>query len=203
MKTSNTHPPSFDEEQSLQVIKEMIQVSRKKIGGDGILFIVWGWIMFIHYLILYAVRAFLLTYRLTKNLNFVVGILIPVGLGATIYYLYKQHKKTQTYIGISLRYIWLSMFVCLMLINLIQYNVLQEINFELQHPIFMVVIAFAIIATGAIIRHKMIIAGGILFGVSAYIASFLDLPHQLLIGAFAWLVTFAIPGHVLYAKRDR
>ena len=203
METSNTHPPSFDEEQSLQVIKEMIQVSRKKIGSDGILFIVWGWIMFIHYLILYAVRAFLLTYRLTKNLNLVVSILIPFGLGITIYYLYKQRRRAQTYIGISLRYIWFSMFVCLVLINLIQYNVLQEINFELQHPIFMVVIAFAITATGAIIRHKMIIAGGILFGVSAYIASFLDLPHQLLIEAFAWLVTFAIPGHVLYAKRDR
>ena len=201
MKISDTHSPSFDEEQSLQVIKEMIQVSRQKLKSDGILFILWGWIMFIHYFILYAVRAFLLTNRLTKNLNLLVSILIPIGLGVTIYYLYKQHRRAQTYIGISLRYIWFSMFVCLVLINLIQYNVLHEINFELQHPIFMVVIAFAITVTGAIIRYKLIIAGGILFGISAYIASFLDLPDQLLIEAFAWLITFAIPGQILYAKR--
>ena len=43
-----THKESniIDENQSLTVIKEMIAVSRIKLRQDGILFIVWGWVLF-------------------------------------------------------------------------------------------------------------------------------------------------------------
>lgn len=194
----------IDENQSLQVIREMIQVSQKKLRNDGILFILWGWISFINYFFLENLtRLFFISHQITQVVRSLRVILPVFGFAYTLYYILKQRKKVQTYIGISLRYVWISLFVCMVLVNLIQFNVLHSINFELQHPVFMVLIAFAITVTGGILRYRMIIAGGIIFGILAYIASSLKLQDQVLVEAIAWLFAFVIPGHILYSQRKR
>lgn len=201
MEAANQQPAAFDEKQSLQVIKEMIQVSRKKLRNDGILFILWGWTMFYSYINNYIQRTFILTFQVKDILGYAGYALGIFTVVFTIYHVVKQRKKVQTYIGISLRYVWVSVFFCQVLINLIQGNVLHNINFELQHPIFMVVIAFAIVVTGGILRYKLLVAGGVVFGMLAYISSFLALREQLLVEAIAWLIAFIVPGHILYSKR--
>lgn len=200
METKQPDSDSFDESQSLQVIREMIQVSQKKLKNDGILFILWGWVMFYRNIIGFIERKAVLTFQIQKLLDSTGTVLGILALGFSIYYILKQIKKVQTYIGISLRYVWVSMFVCMVLINLIQFNVLHKINFELQYPIFMVIVAFAIVSTGGILRHKLIIIGGVAFGLMALLSSYFTLPNQQLIGAIAWIIAFVIPGHILYAK---
>lgn len=199
-KTQQNLDP-FDENQSFQVIKEMIKVSQKKLKNDGILFILWGWIMFYGGIIGYIVREIVLTYNFQRILDKSGTILGLFAFVYTIYYIWRQRKKVQTYIGISLRYVWISMFVCFVLINLIQFNVLHKINFELQHPLFMVIMAFATVVTGGILRYKLVTIGGIIFGLIALISSYFTLPYQLLLESCAWLIAFVIPGHYLYAKR--
>jgi hypothetical protein len=193
-----------DEEQSLRTIREMIQVSRNKLKNDGILFIVWGWIFLINYLFLNYLPSKILLSHKTMDLVHSLRVILPVsGLIFTLYYILKQRKKVQTYIGISLRYVWISLFASMVLVNLIQMNVLHRVNFELQHPIFMVLIAFAVTVTGGILRYRLIIAGGIIFGLLALAASYFELQTQLLLEAIAWIIAFIIPGHLLYAKRNK
>jgi len=201
MKTKQHNLDSFDESQSLQVIKEMIQVSQKKLKNDGLLFILWGWIMFFTYTSIYIQNKVITTFQLSKILDWTRTLLGLSALGFSIYYILKQRKKVQTYIGISLRYVWISMFASLVLINLIQFNVIHKINFELQHPIFMVIMAFAIVTTGGILRYNLITFGGVIFGLMALLSSYFTLPNQLLFEAIAWIIAFVIPGHILYAKR--
>lgn len=199
----NKHHEGFDERQSLHVISEIIKVSQRKLKSDGILIVLWGWIMTIHYLTFYLVEKLAVGYRLNRISKYTAIGLVLGGLAYTIFYLVKEHRKVQTYIGVSLRYIWISMFVSMVIINLIQNNVLHEIIFELQHPIFMTIIAFAIVATGGILRYRLIIIGGAIFGLLALISSYLPLPDQLLVEAVAWFVAFVIPGHMLYANRNK
>lgn len=126
----------------------MIQVSQKKTMNKGIFFILWGWVMFYSGFIGYIVREGLLSHNFEKFLGGfgkVSGLLVLV---YTFYYILEQRKKDLTYIGISLLYVWTSMVGCFVLINLILYNVLHQINFELQHPLFMVMTAFSIMITG-------------------------------------------------------
>ena len=201
MKTTNTNDELLDEAQSLQVIKEMIEVSRNNLKNDGILFIVWGWTLLYSSLIGFIKRDVLLLHRTQKILS-IAGVILGIfAVVFSIYYIVKHRRKMQTYIGISLRYVWFSLVVSLMLVNVILANVLHTINFELQHPVFMVLFAFAITVTGGILRYRLIIAGGILFAVIALAVSWFDLKYQLLLEAFAWLVAFIIPGHILYSKR--
>jgi len=180
----------------------MIQVSQKKLRNDGILFLLWGWISFINYFFLEYLTSACITTHQIMQIVIPLRVILPVlGIVYTIYYILNQRKKVQTYIGISLRYVWFSLLGCMVLINLIQFNLNHSINFQLQHPIFMVLIAFAVIVTGGILRYKLIIAGGIIFGILAYVASYLELNAQLLVEAIAWQIAFTIPGHILYYKR--
>jgi hypothetical protein len=170
---------------------------------DGILFIAWGWLLFYKSILGYVERKFVLTFQIQKIINYLGFALLIACIAFSIYYLIKQRKKVQTYIGISLRYVWISLFVCMVLVNLIQFNVLHSINFELQHPIFMVLMAFAVTATGGILRYRLIIIGGVIFGILALIASYLKLQEQLLVESVAWIISFIIPGHILYANREK
>jgi hypothetical protein len=121
----------------------------------------------------------------------------------TIYYIMKQRKQVTTYIGASLRYVWISLFGCMVLTNLILHNITQEVNFTLQHPLFMVLTAFAILVTGVILRVKTVIFGGIVFGILAYFASLLSLHDQLFLDGIGWFLALAIPGHILYYQRNK
>jgi len=200
-----THKESniIDENQSLTVIKEMIAVSRIKLRQDGILFIVWGWVLFYVSFSGFITRSIVLTYQMNRIISR-LGIILGAATALfTIYYLIKQRKKVQTYIGISLRYVWTSLFLSTVLVNLIQMNVLHSINFELQHPLFMVLMAFAVTVTGGILRHRLIIIGGAVFGALALTASYLGLKEQLLLEAVAWMIAFIVPGHILFAKRNK
>ena len=203
MKSTESTSASFDEQQSLQVIQEMIQVSQKKLKNDGILFILWGWLMFFNYAYNYLLGFVVLPYPIKKAIDYSGIVIAFVAVAFSIYYILKQRKKVQTYIGISLRYVWFSLIACQMLTSMIIYNVLHVVNFELQHPIFMMFIAFATVITGGVLRYRMIIFGGIIFGLLAYVGSYFNLREQLILEAIAWLIAFIIPGHLLYANRKK
>ncbi len=203
MDATNKESNIIDENQSLTVIKEMIAVSRIKLRQDGILFIVWGWVLFYVSFSGFITRSIVLTYQMNRIISRPGIILGAAAALFTIYYLIKQRKKVQTYIGVSLRYVWTSLFLSTVLVNLIQMNVLHSINFELQHPLFMVLMAFAVTVTGGILRHRLIIIGGAVFGALALTASYLGLKEQLLLEAVAWVIAFIVPGHILFAKRNK
>ena len=199
----SNHSEQFDERQSLQVIQEMIHLSQRKIKSDGILLIVWGYAMSLMSLIKYFKEILFLPNRVMFVLKFADPVLPLLALTFTIYYFYTQKKKATTYIGASLRYVWISLFFCLVLTNLILFNKIQDVNFSLQHPLFMVFLAFSLVVTGIILRFRLIILGGIFFGILAYWCSFLELQQQIFLEGIAWLIALVIPGHILYYKRNK
>lgn len=192
----------LDEKQSLQVIREMIRVSQKKVQSDGILLIVWGYAMMLNHLIKYLIEVLFLPNRVVFVLQYADPVLPLLAFGFTAWYFLKQRKRVTTYVGQSLWYIWGTLFFSLVLTNLILFQVLDNVNFTLQHPLFMVLIAFAVVVTGVVLRYKLIIAGGAIFGILAFICSLLPLNEQMLLHAIAWLVAILIPGHILHYKSN-
>ena len=95
METLNTVPESFDESKSLQVIREMIGVSQKKLQNDGILFILWGWLMFYNYISSYFLREFVLTYPIKKTFDYAGYVIAILAIGFSLFYILKQSKKVQ------------------------------------------------------------------------------------------------------------
>lgn len=202
METIQNDSGQLDEKQSLQVIREMIRVSQKKVQSDGILLIVWGYAMSITHLIKYLIEILFLPNRVIFVLKYADPVLPLLAFGFTVWYYFKQRKRVTTYVGQSLWYIWGSLFLSLVMTNLILFQMLNNVNFTLQHPLFMVIIAFAIVVTGVVLRYKLIIAGGAIFGILAFICSLLPLNEQMLLHAIAWLVAIIIPGHILHYKSN-
>ncbi|MFA5330496.1 MAG: hypothetical protein WC384_22075 [Prolixibacteraceae bacterium] len=203
MDATNLSQENFDEKKSLKVIMEMIQVSKKKLRNDGILLLVWGYAASLPSLISYFKEILFLPNRVMYFLKFADPVLPVLALAFTIYYIYTERKKVTTYIGTSLRYVWISLFGCMVLTNLILMNVTHEVNFTLQHPLFMVLTAFAVLVTGVILRYKLIILGGVVFGILAYTASFMILHDQLFLDGIGWFLALAVPGHIMYYQRNR
>lgn len=203
MKANHSDTEHFDENQSLRIIQEMIQLSKKRLRNDGILLLVWGYAASLPALINYFKEILFLPNRVMHILKFADPVLPILALAFTLFYLYHQNKKATTYMGTSLRYVWISLLGCMVLTNLILHNVTHEVNFTLQHPIFMVLTAFTIVVTGVILRYRLIILGGIVFGLLAYFASFLSLHDQFILDGIGWFVALAIPGHILYYKRNK
>ena len=85
-----------------------------------------------------------------------------------------------------------------MLINLILNNELQTVNYDLQHPIFMSVIAMAIVLSGAVLRSRILISGGVFFAVCAFLSSYLSLVDQRVLEGIGWIVGFVLPGHLMH-----
>ena len=90
METKQPNFDSFDENQSLQVIKEMIQVSQKKLKNDGVLFILWGWIIFYNYSSWYVINNFVTTYQIYKGFEYFAKGLSSVGICVFYYYIFRK-----------------------------------------------------------------------------------------------------------------
>ena len=168
----------------------------------GILFIVWGWLLLFASLTGYMERSMAYSFLLGDIMNFLQIALPVIAIVFTVYFLVEQRTDTRGKpMRITIQYLWISLVAAMVLVNLIQRNVMHQINFELQHPLFMVLTAFAITITGVILRYRLLIVGGTVFGLLALAASYLELPEQLLVESLAWLIAFIIPGHLLHVKK--
>ena len=202
METIQDDSELFDDKHSFQVIREMIKVSQKQIQSDGILLIVWGYAMLLTHLIKYLIEALFLPNKVILILKYADPVLPILAFGFTIWYFFKQRKQVTTYVGQSLWYIWGALFSRLVLTKLMLFPTLEEVNLTVQHPLFMVIIAFAVVVTGVILRYKLSIAGGAIFGILAFICSLLPLSQQMLLHAIAWFISILIPGHILHYKSN-
>ncbi|MGV8133588.1 MAG: hypothetical protein AB2L20_00105 [Mangrovibacterium sp.] len=200
MESIQSDPEQLDEKQSFQVIREMIRVSQKKVQSDGILLIVWGYAMSLMHLSSWLVENLFLPNRVIFLMKLADPVLPILAFSFTVWHVFIQRKRVTTYVGQSLQYVWIALFFSLVLTNLILFQVLDKVNFTIQHPLFMVLIAFAVVVTGVILRYKLIIAGGAVFGILAFVASLLELTDQMLLHAIAWFIAIIIPGHILYFK---
>lgn len=175
----------------------MEQIKKYLLRKNGILFIVWGWVWFAGYFIEYSVDSLQFSFQL-EQLKHVLSIVLPLlGFSFTALYVYWLYKVEFTADYWLLIIVWLVVIVAQVLTNLILFNILHKIIFQLQHPIFMLLVAAGILITGYILKYKLVISGGIIFGGLAYLCSYFELHEQILIESIAWLIAFVIPGHII------
>lgn len=75
---------------------------------------------------------------------------------------------------------------------------MTEVNFELLHPLQMVLIGFALFVTGGIYRYYLLSACGVIMWVAAAIGANFEINTQFLVRAIADLLCFVIPGILMY-----
>ena len=176
--------------------------SNNLLANYGVLFMLWGGAGVLKFGLDYIDKYANISILMRQSIRIMGYLVIILWLIGTIYFLYKHGQAKLTYYGLTLRFVWVSMVLAMVLINVIQMNVLKNLDFELQHPIFMVLYAMATTISGAILRQKMLILGGIIFGICALLSSYLDLKDQFVLEAIGWFVAFVIPGYLMYRLKE-
>lgn len=167
----------------------------------GLLLALWGWAQFLGYIRYFMVRMVPLSFATCKTLEYLTNGLSLVVLLFTLNYLYVHRiwfKKPEVR---TLLTIWIGLFLSMVFTNLIIQNTLHHVIFELQHALFMLLTAVAILITGSIIRSRWMLVGGIIFALLAFGASYFSLKYQMLFEAIGWMIGFIVPGHLLMRRK--
>jgi len=180
----------FSPQESLLLIQSMIDKTKMSVAGNTTHFLIWGWLTFI-----ICIAQYILLSVLHNEHHYYVWIFIWIGVLFEIRNAVhnKKKEKVQTYIGDSMKYLWMGLGVTFFVTAFVC-AISQWINCL---PLFIILYAVGTFVSGCFLRFKPLIIGGILCWIIALIAANFSYDIQILFTALALLVSYIIPGHLL------
>lgn len=194
---------SFDERQSLKVIKTAIASSRNALMDDGFLLMLWGTALSVSNYWNYYKNAHLTAWWMRNTMDILQIAMGIAVIGFTIYFLFIKKRKVTTYAAISTRFLWIGVILAHNINVIITKIILSEIDFTLLQPLQMVLIGFALFASGGIYRYYLLVAGGIVMWIAAALAAGFELQTQFLIRSVTEIICFIIPGAIMFGQRRK
>lgn len=185
----------FNETESLALIQEMIENSKARLGESSFFFLLWGWLVLIasllHFILLFT--GFQYPYLPWPVVMAIGGIV--AGIAG---YRMKKRSGIKTYLGTSMKYLWLS-FAVTMFFILFSAG-LGKITWEMSNVLIIALYALGTFATGGIIKFKPLIIGGIASWIIACASLFIAPQYTLLSIALSIVIAYLIPGYLLKSK---
>lgn len=177
-------------EQSLHIITQMIENTRKRYLNDGSIFMLWGILVIIGSIISYIAQNF----YPVPYLGFIWLGLTILGIFITIFRILKRNKTNgyRTQLDVLGQVLWsgfmISMFIVWFFIG----------RFMTDPSLFiLVLLGLCTCISGALIRFKPLYWGGAVFWLSAIIGSFLSEKEYALLTAVAMCFGYLLPGWLL------
>ena len=182
----------INSEQGLELIERMIRTAQHEVEDESFYFLLWGWTVF---------AATVLNFVLLKiDYEYpYIGwmILMPAAGIVTSIYGSRQEKKVKvkSYIDSLMKYVLVSFLVSLFMVLFFMSKL--QLN---TYPMVMIVYGFWLFISGGALKFKPLIVGGIINWILAAFSFFLFFEQQLIALAFAVLLGYIIPGHMLKNK---
>jgi hypothetical protein len=185
---SNQLTPS----ESLAIIQTMVNKSRNSIKNESVFYLLWGWLVFsaaiLHYLGQFVFGI--------QESPLVWAILMPLGGVASAIIGFKKSKSGEKNVGYPDKVISVTF---LGFLGAIAFTILLGAlkGWVVAYPVFMMLYGWVCIISGAVLRFKPFIFGGIAALFLAVLALFFTFDFQLLLLAAAIVVSYLIPAHML------
>ena len=185
---------TFSAEQSLQIIQTMIQKAKQDVANNSFYLLLWGWLIFIA-----AVLHFILMKFTDFAYPYLAWNLMWVGAIASMIKGIKDSKRSvaKTFVGETMKYFGISQIILYSGLILIfgKYD-LWNVSFAF----YILMYAVACFFMGALLQFPLLKWTGLLCLPIIVVAMYASFEWQLLLLALAILISYIIPGHVLYAK---
>ena len=188
---------SFNEQESLQLIREMIDNAKARLEAGSYFYLLWGWLVLaatlIHFGLLYTRFAYP---------YLVWPVIMVVGLAGTVYGIRKSKRKaqTKTYLATSIGFLWGGFSV--MLFILLFTAVKGNIHWAVFNILIIALYGLCVFVSGGIIRFKPLIWGGIASWAIAVASLFIAPQYTFLSIALSIVVSYLIPGYLLRNKEN-
>ncbi len=186
----DSHDTDFSPQESLQLIRSMIETTRNSMSDSSHYYLLWGWATMIGCLIQY----FLLVVINYKH-HYYAWFVTPVALLLHFIFLYKDNKKenVKTFISDATGYLWMIIGFSFFALSF----VFAKIGWQYCFPFYIMLYAIATYISGSLINFKPMAYGGAACLVLVVITPYLRYEEQILSAAFAILISYIIPGHLL------
>jgi len=184
----------FSPEQSLHLIQSMIEKAKQDLANNSFYLLLWGWLIFI---------AALLNFGLMKFTRFeqpyLVWNLVWIGAIASIIKGKKDSKKiaVKTFVGETMKFFGISQAI---LYTGLAFFFGKYDLWNISFPLYILVYAVTCFFMGAIMQFPLLKLTGLLCLPIMVVGVYVSFDWQLLLIALAILISYVIPGHVLYMK---
>ena len=180
----------FSPQESLQLIRSMIETTRNSMSDSSHYYLLWGWATMIGCLIQY----FLLVV-INYEHHYYAWFVTPVALLLHFIFIYKDHKKekVKTFINDATGYLWMIIGFSYFALSF----VFAKIGWQYCFPFYIMLYAIGTYISGSLINFKPMAYGGAACLVLVVITPYLRYEEQILSAAFAILISYIIPGHLL------
>ncbi len=179
----------LNEHESLALIQQMINSAKEEINDDSFYYLLWGWLVFLACVLQYVLI------QLNVEQNYIGWmVMMPVGAIASAVHGYKQEKRqrVKTFVDWIMKYVWISFAVSLLIVLFFAFKL--QLN---AYPMVMMVYGMWLFVSGASIKFKPLIIGGIINWIFCIVSFFFAFEIQLVILGVAVLLGYIIPGHML------
>ena len=182
----------FSPQDSIALIRSMIETTKHSISDSSHYFLLWGWTTMIACVIQYVLLV-IVKYEhhyYAWFLTFVAAIIhIIFGI--------KDSKKStvKTFISEANESVWMAIGFAFMALAF----VFAKIGYQYCFPIYILIYGLGTFISGRLIKFKPLVYGGAACFLLVTITPFLNYSLQILMAALAILVSYIIPGHLLRA----
>jgi uncharacterized membrane protein YhaH (DUF805 family) len=172
----------------------MIAKTRRDMSDNSIYFLLWGWVTFAA-----CTGQFVLKNLLHSEKHYLVWLLV---IPATIFSAYlgmKEGKKreAQTYIGESMKYLWIGMGISYFVLSMILSKMGWDTNI---FPFFILLYGLGTFVSGMLLKFRPLILGGLSAWLLAIASPYFNYDYQMLFAAAAILVSYIVPAYMLRSK---
>ena len=180
-------------ENSLALIQSMINKAKNTVAGDSFYFLLWGWLVFIA-----SIAQFVLKVILHSPYHYYSWTLMIVGIIVSAYYGYTENKKrrVKTYVEELLNYLWIGVFFSYVLFGFI----FARSGWQNCYPFYMGLYAVGSFVSGRALKFSPLVWGSIGSWILAIIATYADYDTNILLCAFAIMLSNIIPGHLMRTR---
>lgn len=186
----------FSPEESIQLIRSMIEKTKHSISDKSHYFLLWGWAVFIGSLLQYYLKVII-----DYPQHYYAWYITPVALLIFIFFLVRDNKKekVKTFIDDASRYLWTGIGFSFMALGFI----FSKMGWQYCYPIYILLYGIGTYVSGALIKFKPLLIGGVFCFPLAVIAAYAAYDIQIIILAFAVLVSYIIPGYLLRMRYQK
>lgn len=189
---------NFSTQDSLQLIRSMIDKTKTNISDNRFYFLFWGWTVFA-----LIIGQFLLKVVFHYQRHYILWWLIIPAVVVTIVYTGRRQKSRQarTYIGESMGSLWTGVGISFFVLSVI-ISASRE-GWMYSYPLFILFYGLGTFVSGKILRFTPLVIGGMINWALACAAAYAAYDYQMLLAAAAILTSYIIPGHLLGSTKHK
>jgi len=185
---------NFSPQESLQLIQSMIAKTKRDMSDNSIHFLLWGWVTFVA-----CIGQFILKNVLQYEKHYLVWLLVIPAAIMSAYLGMKEGKKKEasTYIGDSMKYLWMGMGISYFVLSMILSKMGWETNV---FPFFILLYGLGTFVSGMLLQFKPLIIGGVCAWALGIVSTCFNYDYQMLFAAGAILISYIIPAYLLRSR---